>query len=139
MLDLDVTVPGRGPLAADGVQRGHHHLLPGDGQTVGLDRRGQLLLHGGRVEADGGAGQATALLAHIAQGSVPAARDRTEVTGSGGTAPPDSDAADSLAARAASAGGTPVEVSRHIDSSTAMSRGVQRRCRPSVRTAGPMP
>ncbi|AGS67743.1 hypothetical protein B446_04575 [Streptomyces collinus Tu 365] len=43
------------------------------------------------------------------------------------------------AARAASAGATPAEVSRHIVSSMATSRGVQRRCRPAARSAGPMP
>ncbi|MFE0914337.1 hypothetical protein [Streptomyces sp. NPDC058812] len=44
-----------------------------------------------------------------------------------------------FAARAASAGGTPVAVSRHISSSTAMSAARQRRCRPPSRSAGPSP
>ncbi|ELP71266.1 hypothetical protein STRTUCAR8_09841, partial [Streptomyces turgidiscabies Car8] len=42
-------------------------------------------------------------------------------------------------ARAASAGGTPADVSRHIASSTATSGGAHRRWRPSGRMAGPMP
>lgn len=67
VLDLDVAVAGRRPLAAHRVQRRHHHLLPGDREPVPLDGSGQLFLHGSSVEAYGGAGEAPALLADVSR------------------------------------------------------------------------
>ena len=67
MLDLDVTVAGRRPLAAHRVQRRHHHLLPGDHEPVLLDGPGQQVLHRRSVEAYGGAGKAPALLADVSR------------------------------------------------------------------------
>lgn len=142
MFHLHIAVAGGLPLASDGVQGRHHHLVPGGDHAVARHEGGQLVAHGRCVEADRGARETPALLADVTERQC-AGRLRAGPTGpvaspgssgSGRTRP-----TPSWAVLAASAGGTPAEVSRHISSSIATSCGVQRRCRPSERTAGPTP
>ena len=148
VLDLDVAVAGRRPLAAHRVQasapsrparrpraraaRRPRPTGPPPPERRGVRRRGQ------------GPGTPCGCLPGTARAGAGAGCGRSP---SGTRAPP----APSFAVprsrgsgrfprrAAASAGASPADVSRHTVSTTATSCGVQRRCRPSVRTAGPMP
>lgn len=137
VLDLDVLVARGLPLAPHRVQGRHHHLLPGGDQAVLADQGAEHLVHGRRIEADGGPAEPPALLAHIAERQAVARSRLTGRRGGGsrgrGGHRPGPGGACGLrgwhprrgqAAHLLQDGDVP---------------GVHRRCLPSSRAAGPMP
>lgn len=108
MLDLHVTFPGRGPLAAHRVQGRRDDLLPCGDQAVFRDGGFQQVFHRRGVESYGGPGEPPALGADLAERERVGAAGRRRRFGDGcgsGAAPPAELAP--TAARAASEGGTP--------------------------------